>query len=70
VEAFKVDAIDTVAAGDCFNGAFAVALLEGEDPWSAARFANAAAAICVTRKGAAASMPSRAEVESFVVENG
>ena len=38
---FKVDAIDTVAAGDCFNGAFAVALLEGNDPWAAARFANA-----------------------------
>ena len=55
VRPFKVDAIDTVAAGDCFNGAFAVALLEGNDPWAAARFANAAAAICVTRKGAAAS---------------
>ena len=55
VKPFKVDAIDTVAAGDCFNGAFAVALLEGNDPWAAARFANAAAAICVTRKGAAAS---------------
>jgi len=66
VKPFKVDAIDTVAAGDCFNGAFAVALLEGKDPWSAARFANAAAAICVTRKGAAASMPSRAEVDAFL----
>jgi ribokinase len=69
VKPFKVDAIDTVAAGDCFNGAFAVALLEGKDPWSAARFANAAAAICVTRKGAAASMPSRAEVDVFLRKN-
>ncbi len=69
VKAFKVDAIDTVAAGDCFNGAFAVALLEGRDPWAAARFANAAAAICVTRKGAAASMPSRAEVDEFLRKN-
>jgi ribokinase len=69
VKPFKVDAIDTVAAGDCFNGAFAVALLEGKDPWSAARFANAAAAICVTRKGAAASMPSRAEVDEFLRKN-
>jgi ribokinase len=69
VKPFKVDAIDTVAAGDCFNGAFAVALLEGKDPWSAARFANAAAAICVTRKGAAASMPSRAEVDEFLRTN-
>jgi ribokinase len=68
VKPFKVEAIDTVAAGDCFNGAFAVALLEGEDPWEAARFANAAAAICVTRKGAAASMPTRAEVDAFLAE--
>jgi ribokinase len=69
VKPFKVDAIDTVAAGDCFNGGFAVALLEGNDPWAAARFANAAAAICVTRKGAAASMPARAEVEEFLRKN-
>jgi len=68
VRPFKVDAIDTVAAGDCFNGAFAVALLEGKDPWAAARFANAAAAICVTRKGAQASMPMRAEVDKFLAE--
>ena len=67
VAPFRVNAIDTVAAGDCFNGAFAVALLEGRDPWAAARFANAAAAICVTRKGAAASMPTRAEVDAFLV---
>jgi ribokinase len=66
VKPFKVDAINTVGAGDCFNGAFAVALLEGADPWSAARFANAASAISVTRKGAQASMPLRAEVEEFL----
>jgi ribokinase len=66
VAPFSVDAIDTVAAGDCFNGAFAVGLLEGLDPLAAARFANAAAALCVTRKGAQASMPSRAEVEAFL----
>jgi ribokinase len=70
VKAFKVNAIDTVAAGDCFNGAFAVALLEGRDPWAAARFANAAAAICVTRKGAQQSMPSRGEVDEFLKKNG
>jgi len=69
VRPFKVDAIDTVAAGDCFNGAFAVALLEGKDPWAAARFANAAAAICVTRRGAQASMPLRAEVEAFLARH-
>ena len=66
VPAFKVDAIDTVAAGDCFNGAFAVALLEGLDAFAAARFASAAAAIAVTRRGAQAAMPSRAEVDAFL----
>ena len=39
VRPFHVEAVDTVGAGDCFNGAFAVALLEGKDPWAAARFA-------------------------------
>lgn len=66
VHSFPVDAIDTVAAGDCFNGAFAVALLEGKDPLEAARFACAASAICVTRRGAQASMPARAEVDAFL----
>jgi len=66
VPPFQVQATDTVAAGDCFNGAFAVALLEGRDPWQAARFANAAAAICVTRRGAQAAMPSRAEVDAML----
>ncbi|MGA9669705.1 MAG: ribokinase [Terracidiphilus sp.] len=69
VPAFKVNAIDTVGAGDCFNGAFAVALLEGQDPWAAARVASAAAAISVTRRGAQASMPSRAEVDAFLAEH-
>lgn len=69
VKPFPVQAIDTVAAGDCFNGAFAVALLEGNDPWAAARFANAAAAIAVTRHGAQASMPSRADVDAFLAAN-
>jgi ribokinase len=66
VPSFPVQAIDTVAAGDCFNGAFAVALLEGNDPWQAARFANAAAGICVTRRGAQAAMPTRIEVDAFL----
>jgi ribokinase len=66
VPAFNVAAIDTVGAGDCFNGSFAAALLEGLDPWGAARFASAAAAISVSRRGAQASMPSRAEVEEFL----
>ena len=68
VRPFKVDAIDTVGAGDCFNGAFAVALEESKDPWEAARFANAASAISVTRKGAQASMPWRNEVDEFLAK--
>ena len=70
VKPFKVEAVDTVGAGDCFNGAFAVALLEGQDPWAAARFASAAAAISVTRRGAQASMPARCEVDAFLKNNG
>jgi ribokinase len=70
VRAFKVTAVDAVGAGDCFNGAFAVGLLEGKDAWAAARFASAAAAISVTRRGAQASMPTREEVEGFLAERG
>jgi ribokinase len=66
VHAFQVDAVNTVGAGDCFNGAFAAALLEGHDPFAAARFASAAAAISVTRPGAQSSMPTRAEVDAFL----
>lgn len=65
---FPVEAVDTVAAGDCFNGAFAVALLEGLAPAAAARFAAAAAAISVTRHGAQASMPTRAQVDAFLAK--
>jgi ribokinase len=68
VQPFAVNAIDTVAAGDCFNGAFAVALLEGKDPWAAARFACAASAISVTRRGAQASMPTRDDLNAFMTE--
>ena len=67
VRAFHVEAVNTVGAGDCFNGAFAAALLEGNDPFAAARFASAAAAISVTRPGAQASMPTRAEVDAFLL---
>ena len=69
VRPFPVEAVDTVGAGDCFNGAFAVALLEGLDPFAAARFASAAAAISVTRRGAQASMPTRAEVDAFLAKH-
>ncbi|MDF2234138.1 ribokinase [Albimonas sp. CAU 1670] len=55
--------VDTVGAGDVFAGAYATALAEGRSPREAVRFANAAAGISVTRPGAAASAPWRAEVE-------
>ena len=60
--AFPVDAVDTTAAGDAFNGALAVALAEGAEIEAAGRFACAAAACSVTRAGAQASMPVRADV--------
>jgi ribokinase len=63
VPPFAVTAVDTTAAGDAFNGAFAVGLSEGRDPVDAARFAAMAAAISVTRRGAQPSMPTRAEID-------
>jgi ribokinase len=63
--AFDVRVCDTTAAGDTFNGALAVALAEGRPMPAAVRFANAAAAISVTRPGAQASIPSRAEVDAL-----
>lgn len=65
IEAFRVEAVDTTAAGDTFNGAFAVGLAEGMTVADAARFANAAAALSVTRPGAQSSIPSREEVAAF-----
>jgi ribokinase len=69
VAAFPVKAVDTTAAGDCFNAAFAVALTRGKPPAAAARYAAAAAAISVTRAGAQPSLPTSAEVEAFLKSN-
>lgn len=66
VAGFKVKAIDTVAAGDVFNGALAVALAEGKSLLEATRFANAAGAIAVTRHGAQASAPARKEIDAML----
>jgi len=63
---FRVEVRDTTAAGDTFNAALAVALAEGKPMHEAIPFANAAAAISVTRLGAQASAPSRAEVEELL----
>lgn len=70
VPGFKVQAIDTIAAGDTFNGALMTALLEGEALPEALRFAHAAAAIAVTRKGAQPSVPWRKEIDDFLRQQG
>lgn len=66
VPAFAVEVVDTTAAGDCFNGAFAVALLRGLEVMEAARYAVAAAGLSTTRAGALPSMPAGAEVEALL----
>ena len=65
VGTFKVDVVDTTGAGDAFNGGLAVALAEGLALEDAVRFANAAAALSVTKPGAAPSTPYRAEVDTL-----
>jgi ribokinase len=69
-QGFAVDAVDSTAAGDTFNGAFAVGLAEGMSIPEAARFANAAAALSVTRLGAQTSIPNREEVTAFLNRTG
>ncbi len=66
VPAYKVKATDTIAAGDVFNGALAVALSEKKTMEEAVRFASAAAAISVTRRGAQASAPAAGEIIKFM----
>jgi ribokinase len=63
---FKVKVVDTTAAGDCFNGALAVALAEGKEKGDALRFANAAGALACTSPGAQTSLPGRAAVEKLI----
>ncbi|MEG9475286.1 ribokinase [Mannheimia indoligenes] len=66
VAGFRVNAVDTTAAGDTFNGALVTAMLEDKPLNEAIRFAHAAAAISVTRKGAQPSIPSRQETLDFL----
>lgn len=63
---FKVEAVDTLGAGDVFHGAFALLLAEGRGERDAIRFAAAAAALKCTRFGGITGAPSRAEVEAFL----
>jgi len=64
--AYRVEVKDTTAAGDTFNGALAAALARGAEIGDAVEFANAAAALSVTRLGASASVPTLPEVEDFL----
>ena len=66
VPAYAIVAVDTLAAGDVWHGAFTLALGEGSDIESAARFANAAAAIKCTRFGGRQGTPTRGEVRSYL----
>lgn len=65
VDAIRMNAVDTTGAGDAFNGGFITAIGEGKSVEDALRFATCTSAISVTRKGAAASMPKREEIEEL-----
>ncbi|GMM88923.1 ribokinase [Vibrio fortis] len=68
IPGFRVEATDTTAAGDTFNGALVTGLLEEMPLEKAIKFAHAAAAISVTRFGAQTSIPSRQETDAFLAE--
>lgn len=66
IHGFKVNAVDTTAAGDSFNAGFAVGLAEGMADADAIRLANAVGAISTTQLGAQAAMPSRAQAQALI----
>ena len=67
---FKIEAVDTLAAGDAFHGGFVQALAEGRNEIEAMRFGSAVAGIKCSRLGGGAGMPTRAEVEGFFAKTG
>jgi ribokinase len=69
IPSFPITPVDTTASGDAFNGALAVALAKGEDIAEAVRYANAAGAITATRPGAQPSLPTREELDQFMVSS-
>ena len=69
VKGFKVKAIDTVAAGDSFNGAIAYMLEQSKSILESIKFANAVGAITVTKQGAIPSLPNLDEVNYFILIN-
>lgn len=66
IRGFKVDAVDTTAAGDVFNGQLAVALAEGKNLRDSIRIAHSAAALSVQKLGAQSSIPRREETDRFM----
>lgn len=66
ISGYQVDVVDSTGAGDTFNGALAFSLSSGLSLLEASRFANAAAALSVTKLGAQSGMPTKKEVESFL----
>jgi ribokinase len=66
IPAFKVNAVDTVAAGDCFNAGLGFALSRGMELIEGSRFASACGALSTTKYGAAAAAPALAEVEALL----
>ncbi len=66
VEGYMVDVVDTVGAGDSFNGALAYCIVEGYSLYDAVKYANAVGALTVTKNGAIPSLPRKEEVEDFI----
>jgi ribokinase len=66
ISPFRVNSVDAVAAGDCFNAGLAFALSRGDELIEAARFASACGALSTTKYGAAAAAPTLAEVEALL----
>ena len=69
ISAHRVEVVDATGAGDCFDGAFAVRILAGDDPFAAARYANAAAALETTGYGAVAPLPRANAVEALLAKD-
>lgn len=67
-EAYKVQSVDSTAAGDAFAGSIGASIVGGKDVWTAAQFASAVGALTVTSKGAQASIPDLEQTESFMKE--
>lgn len=65
-QAFPATVVDATGAGDSFNGAFLAALLEGQAPADALRFACAAGSIAVTATGARSALPTRAQIQALL----